>query len=120
MSSSLIFFSTFNSPSLNGLVNVNADTIATSSLQVNGTDIGLQVNQNTTNLTGITYTPTPPTTNISNNVTLTNSTIDLTGDINIRDRNNPTTNYMIVSWCTKFIRFFISIRITKSNFIFQD
>jgi hypothetical protein len=74
--------SNFNMPSLNGLVDINADSVSSTSissdeissknvdtqtLYVNGVDLGTQVNINAQKLTGITYTASPtPTTNISN------------------------------------------------------
>lgn len=96
--SSIINFNNFNSPSLNGLVDINADSVTTTnlesndiqtqSLEVDGVDIGAQVNENKINLTGITYIATPtPTTKIVND-------IDETGTIYIRDPSNPTTVYM--------------------------
>ena len=76
-------FTNITQPSLNGLQNIDADTITTTDLQsddikttklvVNSVDIGNQVSENKTNLTGITYTSTPtPTTNISNKLFINN------------------------------------------------
>jgi len=77
-----------NNRSMNGLINIYADNIeATNStindtLIVDGKDINTvvsQVDTNKTNLTGITYTPTPtPTTNITNKVVLSNQ-LNVTG-----------------------------------------
>ena len=80
---SIVNNSNFNMPSLNGLVDINADSVSSTSissdeissknvdtqtLYVNGVDLGNQVNMNAQKLTGITYTATPtPTTNISSN-----------------------------------------------------
>ena len=66
-------FTNITQPSLNGLQNIDADSISTTNLEsddiktgkleVNNIDIGNQVETNKTNLTGITYTSTPvPTT----------------------------------------------------------
>ncbi len=71
-----------NNRSMNGLINIYADNIEATnstvnkSLTVSGRDINTvvsQVDTNKTNLTGITYEPTPtPTTNITNKVILSN------------------------------------------------
>ena len=82
--------SNFNMPSLNGLVDINADSVSSTSissdeissknvdtqtLYVNGVDLGTQVNINAQKLTAITYTATPtPTTNISSNFDVSGAT----------------------------------------------
>ena len=89
---SIVNNSNFNMPSLNGLVDINADSVSSTSissdeissknvdtqtLYVNGIDLGTQVNLNAQKLTGITYTSSPtPTTNISNKLIV--SSIDAT------------------------------------------
>lgn len=87
-------FSNFNMPSLNGLVDINADSVTTTdlqsndiqtvSLEVNGVDIGAQVNENKQKLTAISYlsTPTPTTTINSNEV--------VNGELQIYDPSNPS------------------------------
>ena len=80
-------------PSLNGLVDINADTVTTTdllsndiqtvSLEVNGVDIGAQVEENKQKLTAISYLSTPtPTTTINSNETVN-------GEIRIYDPANP-------------------------------
>ena len=89
-------YNNFHMPSLTGLVDINADSVTTTALQssdiqtltleVNGVDIGAQVNENKQKLTGITYTPTPtPTTKLVNN-------LDITGQLIIRDTTDPNIN----------------------------
>jgi len=78
-------FSNIGGPTLNGLVDINADsiatsTIATSSIVLNGVNVSLQLDQipinatNITNLqqatTGITYNSTGDLTTIDNNLTV--------------------------------------------------
>ena len=81
-------FSNIGVPTLNGLVDINADTIATSTIAtstivLNGVDVSTQLNQvpiNTGNIaslqqitTGITYNTTGDLTTIDNNCTITNT-----------------------------------------------
>jgi len=105
MSSALNNFTTFNAPSLNGLVDINSDNVTTTTLSsndmttttlnVNGRDISTiisNVDANTQKLTGITYTATPtPTTKSVND-------IDETGTIYIRDPSNPTLVYLRIAY----------------------
>jgi len=76
-------FSNITQPNINGLNNIDADTIYSTNLQsddiktgkleVNNIDIGNQVSENKTNLTGIIYNSSPsPTTNISNRLFINN------------------------------------------------
>ncbi len=105
-------FSNFNMPSLNGLVDINADSVTTTDLQsndiktvslaVNGVDIGAQVEENKQKLTAITYTETPiPTTSVSSkfvcesDVNMTNTLLDLKGEMIIKDRNDDTNKMKI-------------------------
>jgi len=99
---SIVNNSNFNMPSLNGLVDINADSVSSTSiasdeissknvdtqtLYVNGVDLGTQVNLNAQKLTGITYTATPtPTTNISNKLIV--SSIDATNTSVFRSNIN--------------------------------
>ena len=92
---SIVNNSNFNMPSLNGLVDIKADSvnssvieseainstnIDTKTLFVDGFNLGEQVNINAQKLTAITYTATPtPLTTISSNVGLNNSILSLTG-----------------------------------------
>ena len=87
---SIVNNSNFNMPSLNGLVDITADSVNSTSissdeissknvdtqtLYVNGLDLGTQVNLNAQKLTAITYTETPtPTTNISSNLDVSGNT----------------------------------------------
>lgn len=90
-----------NNRSMNGLINIYADSVETTNSVVNdtlivdGKDISLtmdQVETNKNNLTGITYTATPtPTTKIVND-------IDETGTIYIRDPSNPSVVYMRINY----------------------
>jgi hypothetical protein len=90
-----------NNRSMNGLINIYADSVETTNsivndtLIVDGKDISLTVDQvetNKTNLTGITYTASPtPTTTIVNN-------IDETGTIYIRDPSDPNVVYMKIAY----------------------
>lgn len=90
-------FSNFSMPSLNGLVDINADNIdsdviTTDVIFVNGVDIAQQIQANAQKLTAISYTPT--TTTISSDVLLPNGNIDVTGEIYLRNPAYPTTQYM--------------------------
>jgi hypothetical protein len=98
--------SNFNMPSLNGLVDINADSVSSTSissdeissknvdtqtLYVNGIDLGTQVNINAQKLTGITYTSSPtPTTNISNKLIV--SSIDASNTSVFRSNIDVSTN----------------------------
>lgn len=90
-------FTNITQPSLNGLQNIDADSISTTNLEsddiktgkleVNNINIGNQVETNKTNLTGITYAATPvPTTNISNKLIV--SSIDATNTSVFRSNLN--------------------------------
>jgi len=91
-------------PSLNGLVDINADSVNsttieseeinsknvdTQTLYVDGLNLGEQVNINAQKLTAITYTATPtPTTDVSSN-------LNITGKLQIKDTSNPTTSMSV-------------------------
>ena len=91
-------YSNFNMPSLSGLVDINADSVNSTTIEsqeissnnvdtqtliVDGVDLGQQVNLNAQKLTAITYTATPtPTTNLVCNT-------DVTGTLYIRDPTDP-------------------------------
>jgi hypothetical protein len=90
-------FSNFSMPSLNGLVDINADNIDsdvinTDVIFVNGVDIAQQIQANAQKLTAISYTPT--TTTISSDVLIPNGNLDITGEIYLRNPAYPTTQYM--------------------------
>ena len=84
-------FSNFNMPSLNGLVDINADNVSSTTIEsenvdtqtliVNGLDLGYQVNQNAQKLTAISYTSTPST-------TIINSNAEIDGSIQLSDTTN--------------------------------
>ena len=100
--------SNFNMPSLNGLVDIKADSvnsttiesdeinsknIDTKTLFVDGLNLGEQVSINAQKLTAITYTETPsPLTTISSDVSINNALLNLTGEFNIANRNDTTRN----------------------------
>jgi len=97
-------------PSLNGLVDINADNVNsttivsdeinsknvdTETLFVDGLNLGEQVNINAQKLTAITYTATPtPLTTISSDVSIPNGGMDLTGTMIIRGSSDPSNNNM--------------------------
>lgn len=102
-------FSNFNMPSLNGLIDINADsvssdTINTNTIYVDGIDIAQQVIDNSQKLTAITYTDTPtPTTTIDSNLVVSelaefdanvsvNGNMNLTGNMTIYDTLDNTKN----------------------------
>ena len=88
---SIVNSSNFNMPSLNGLVDINSDSINstnissdsinsknvdTETLYVNGIDLGTQVNSNAQKLTAITYISTPtPTNKVSSYLDVSENTI---------------------------------------------
>ena len=87
---SIVNSSNFNMPSLNGLVDINSDSINstnissdsinsknvdTETLYVNGIDLGTQVNSNAQKLTAITYIDTPsPITKVSSYLDVSGNT----------------------------------------------
>ena len=113
-------------PSLNGLVDINADSVNslsissdeissqnvnTKTLFVDGTNLGTIVNLNAQKLTAISYSATPtPTTFVSSNLdvsqnlyvskssTSQTSSIDLKGTMYIRDPTDPSVVYMKVAY----------------------
>ena len=86
-------FSNFNMPSLNGLVDINADNVSSTTIEsenvdtqtliVNGLDLGYQVNQNAQKLTAISYTSTPSST------TIISSNAEIDGIIQLREPSDP-------------------------------
>lgn len=112
---SIVNNSNFNMPSLNGLVDIKADSvnssiieseeinstnIDTKTLFVDGFNLGEQVNINAQKLTAITYTATPtPLTTISSDVKLNNAsligTFNVDGSIIIRYPSEPNANLKI-------------------------
>ena len=120
-------FSNITSPTLNGLVDIDADTVNSSSvsttlLNVNGVDVGAQIATNTTNIatntnnitnlqqvtSGVTYNSGSDTTTIDNNVAITKTlnvtqtvtapTFDGTAtQVNLSNTASGTVNYMVFS-----------------------
>ena len=98
-------------PSLNGLVDINADSVSstnissdlissknvdTQTLYVNGVDLGTQVNSNAQKLTAITYTATPtPKTNVSSNLAVS-------GQLNV---TGTTTFSGLTNWINQLIAY---------------
>jgi hypothetical protein len=108
MSSSINNFSSFNTPSLNGLIDINADSVNSSSIIsddiesnlintnqifVNGIDIASEVANNSQKLTGISYTDIPtPTTIISNSLIVEelaefDANVNISGTTNLNNTN---------------------------------
>lgn len=73
---------------------ISSNLIDTTSLYVNGQDIGLQVQQNSLKLTDITYDASNTTT-VGNNLTV-NDTLTCKNQFYIRDPTDPTNVYMRV------------------------
>lgn len=118
---SIATFNNFNMSSLNGLVDINADTIrsdtihsedintttvSTETLYINDIDVGSKIEENAQKLTAIEYTDTPtPTTTISSNLIVEelaefDANVNITGNLDcgnnvfVRDVTDPNTVFM--------------------------
>ncbi len=100
---SIVNNSNFNMPSLNELIDINANSVSstnissdlissknvdTQTLYVNGIDLGTQVNLSAQKLTAITYTGTPtPKTNVSSNLVVSEQ-LNVSGTTNFSSLTN--------------------------------
>jgi hypothetical protein len=101
----------FNMASLNGLVDINADTVSstiidtdeinTTILFINDVDVGAQIEENAHKLTAIDYTDTPtPTTTISSSLVVEEladfeANVNILGTTNLKNTNITGDTYLI-------------------------